>query len=116
MLWVNDNRLYETIKKDVYDMIRKGNRSKELEYIANFLDEIDNEYIKNKEDTRKGLNIVKENVKIEASKNIVKELEKAIFGYDDKKDDGDDGDDGNDNDDKGDDDKGDDGKTIGERE
>ena len=70
--WVNDNRLYETIKKDVYDMIRKGNRSKELESIANFLDEIDNEYIKNKEDTRKGLNIVKQNVKIEASKNIVK--------------------------------------------
>ena len=114
--WVNDNRLYETIKKDVYDMIRKGNRSKELESIANFLDEIDNEYIKNKEDTRKGLNIVKQNVKIEASKNIVKELEKAIFGYDDKKDDGDDGDDGDDKDDKGDDDKGDDGKTIGERE
>ena len=105
-------------------MIRKGNRSKELEYIANFLDEIDNEYIKNKEDTRKGLNIVKQNVKIEASKNIVKELEKAIFGYDDKKDDGYDGDDGDDgddkddkgDDDKGDDDKGDDGKAIGERE
>ena len=99
--WINDDRLYETIKKDVYDMIKKGNRSKEIEYTSNFLDEIDNEYIKNKKDVRKGLNIVKQNVKIGASKNIVKELEKAIFGHDD----GDDGDDDRDDkDDKGDDD------------
>ena len=53
--------------------------------------------LKIKKDARKKLNIVKQNVEIEASKNIVKELEKAIFGYDDKGDD-----------DKGDDDKGDD--------
>ena len=102
--WIDNNRLYEIIKKDVYDMIRKGNRSKELEYIVNFLDEIDNEYIKNKKDAQKGLKIVKQNVKIEASKNIVKELEKALIGYD-----GDDGDD----DDGGDDDGGD--ENIGER-
>ena len=94
LLWVNDNRLYEIIKKDVYDMIKKGNRSEELRYIANFLDEIDNEYIKNKEEAREGLNIVKQNVKIEASQNIVKE---------------------DDRDDKGDGDDKDDGESIGER-
>ena len=55
--WINDNRLYETSKKDVYDIIRRGNRSNEIEYIANFLDNIENEYIKNKKEAQKGLDI-----------------------------------------------------------
>ena len=84
--WIDDNGLYEIIKKDVYDMIRKGNRSEEFGYIVNFLDEISNEYIQNKKDARKGLNIVKENVKSESLKEIAKELEKAIFGHHDDKD------------------------------
>ena len=121
MSWIADNGLYEIIKKDGYDMIRKGNRSEELSSIANFLDEIDNEYIKNKEDAQEGLDIVKEDVSSKSLKEIVKELEKAIFGYDgdggdgDDKDDKDDKDDGSDKDDK--DDRGDkdDGKSIGER-
>ena len=42
-------------------MLRKSDKSLELLSIANFLDEIDNEYIKNKEEAREGLNIVKQN-------------------------------------------------------
>ena len=34
--WIDDNRLYEIIRKDVYDMLKKGNMSQELSYIAHF--------------------------------------------------------------------------------
>ena len=93
--WIDDNGLYEIIKKDVYDKLRNDNKSPELLSIANFLDMIDDEYIKNKKDAWEELNIVKQNVKSEGLMKIVKELEKAIFGHygDDKGDKGDVGDD-----------------------
>ena len=47
---------------------------------------LNNERVKNKKDAREGFKIVKKNVKNEALKQIVKELEHAIFEYDDDKD------------------------------
>ena len=83
---INDNKLYQNVREDVFDRYKKDNKSPELLSIANFLDKIDNEYIKNKKDAREELNIVKQNVSSEALKEIMKYLEQAIFGYDDKDD------------------------------
>ena len=47
---------------------------------------LNNEHVKNKKDAREEFKTVKKNVKSEALKIIVKELEQAIFGYDDDKD------------------------------
>ena len=55
--------------------------STELLPIQNFLDDINNEDITNKDDARKEFIKLKENVKSEELKDIVKELERAIFGY-----------------------------------
>ena len=57
--WIDDNRLYEIIRKDVYDMLKKGNMSHELSYIAHFKDDIENEYIKNKKKAWEKLNVCK---------------------------------------------------------
>ena len=46
------------------------------------LDDITNEYIKNEKDALEEFKLVKNNVKSETLKDIVKELERAIFGYD----------------------------------
>ena len=50
------------------------------------MDNINNERVKNKKDVREEFKTVKTNVKSEALKQIVKELEGAIFGYNDDKD------------------------------
>ena len=49
--------------------------------IQNFLDAINNEDIKNKDDARKKLKKLKKNVESDELENIVKELEHSIFGY-----------------------------------
>ena len=49
--------------------------------IQNFLDNINNEYIKNKKDTLKNFKDLKNNVKSKELKDIVKQLERSIFGY-----------------------------------
>ena len=47
---------------------------------------MNNERVKNKKDAREEFKTVKKNIKSEALKHIFKELEQAIFGYDDGKD------------------------------
>ena len=53
--------------------------------LRTFIDNINNERVKNKKDAREEFKTVKKNVKNEALKQIVKDLEPAIFGYDDDK-------------------------------
>ena len=52
--------------------------------IQSFLDDIDNEYIQNKKYASKNLKNLKNNVKSNELKDIVKELECAILGYGDE--------------------------------
>ena len=49
----------------------------------NFIDNVNDERVKNKKDAREEFKIVKKNVKSEALKEIAKDLEQAIFGDDD---------------------------------
>ena len=78
-----DSRLFNKISKDVTDRYRKDNKSPELLSIQSFLDDIDNEDISNKKDASKYFKNLKNIVKSNELKDIVKELERAIFGYDD---------------------------------
>ena len=60
----------------------------EIKIYLNYLlfELLNNEHVKNKKDPREKFKTVKNNVKSEALKIIVKELEQVIFGYDDDKD------------------------------
>ena len=80
--WVDDPKLFNQINNDVTSRYLKDKNSTELLFIQNFLDDINNEDIKNKKDARKKFKNLKENVKSEELKDIVEELERAIFGYD----------------------------------
>ena len=82
--WMHDPELYEEISQDVFARYNKDKYSNELLSIQSFLDNINEEYIKNKKDELEEFKTVKNNVKSENLKDIVKELELAIFGYDDK--------------------------------
>ena len=73
---------YEEISQDVFSRHNKDKYSLELLSIQSFLDNINDEYIKNKKDTLSEFKTVKNNVKSKNLKIIVKELERAIFGYD----------------------------------
>ena len=75
-------QLYDQISRDIVDRYNKDKHSNELEYIQTFLDNITNKYIKNKKYALEEFKTVKNNVKSENLKDIVKELERAIFGYD----------------------------------
>ena len=61
------------------DIVKKSN---ELSSNQNFLDDINNEDVKNKKDANKNFKDLKNSVKSDELKDIVKELERAIFGYD----------------------------------
>ena len=74
-------QLYDEISQDVAARYNKDKHFNELLSIQTFLDNITNEYIKNKKDALEELKTVKNNVKSENLKDIVKELERAIFGY-----------------------------------
>ena len=80
--WIYNPQLYDEISQDVFARYNKDKHSNELESIQNFLDHITNEYIKNKKDALEKFKTVKNNVKSENLKDIVKKLELAIFGYD----------------------------------
>ena len=80
--WMYNLQLYDKISQDVFARYNKDKHSNELLSIKNFLDNITNEYIKNKKDALEEFKTVKNNVKNENLKDIVKELERAIFGYD----------------------------------
>ena len=79
--WVDDPKLFNHINNDVTNRYRKDKNSTELLSIQNFLDDINNEDITNKDDARKKIKNLKNDVKSDELKDIVKELECAIFGY-----------------------------------
>ena len=84
--WINDLRLYKKIASEVFSRYNGDKDSFELFTLRTFIDNRNNEHVKNKKDAREEFKTVKKNVKSEALKQIVKELEQAIFGYDDDKD------------------------------
>ena len=63
------------------DTIKIKNHSNYYLFKKN-LDNINNEYIKDKKDALKNFEDLKNNVKSKELKDIVKELERSIFGYD----------------------------------
>ena len=84
--WINDLQLYKKIASEVFSRYNGDKDSFELFTIRTFINDINNERVKNKKDAREEFKTVKKNIKSEALKQIVKELEQAIFGYDDDKD------------------------------
>ena len=72
--WVDDPKLFNQINNDVTSRYRKDKNSTELLSIQNFLDDINNEDIKNKKDAPKNFKDLKNNVKSDELKDIVKEL------------------------------------------
>ena len=80
--WVDDPKLFNQINNDVTSRYRKDKSSTELLSIQNFLDDINNEDIKNKKDASKNFKDLKNNVKRTELKDIVKELKHVIFAYD----------------------------------
>ena len=91
--WMYNPQLYDKIRQYVADRYNKDKKSNELKSSQTFLDSITNEYIKNKKNALEEFKTIKNNVKSENLKDIVKELELAIFGYDYDYDDDDDDDD-----------------------
>ena len=79
---MNDLQLYRKIASEVFTRYNRDKDSLELFILRVFIDNINNERVKNKKDAREELKTVKKNVKSEALKQIVKDLEQAIFGYD----------------------------------
>ena len=84
--WFNDLQLYEQIASEVFSKYNGDKDSFELFTPRTFIGNINNECVKNKKDEQEEFKTVRKNVKSEALKQIVKELEQAIFGYDDDKD------------------------------
>ena len=81
--WMNDLQLYKKIASEVFCRYNGDKNSVELFTLRTFIDNINNERVKNKKDAREEFKNVKKNVKSEALKEIVKDLEQAIFGDDD---------------------------------
>ena len=79
--WVDDPKLFNQINNDVTNRYRKDKNSTELLSIQDLLDDINNEDITNNDDARKEIKNFKNDVKRDELKDIVKELERAIFGY-----------------------------------
>ena len=77
--WVDDPNLFNQINNYVAKRYHKDKDSTELLSIQNFLDDINNEDIINKDDARKEFIKFKKNIKSKKLKDIVKELERAIF-------------------------------------
>ena len=80
--WVDNPKLFKKINNDVTNRYHKDKNSTELLSIQSFLDDINNEHIENKKDAYEKFKDLKNNVKNDELKDIVKELEHAIFGYD----------------------------------
>ena len=83
--WINDLQLHRKIVSEVFARYNRDKDSFELFTLQTFIGNINNDRVKNKKDAREEFKTVKKNVKSEALKQIVKELEQAIFGYDDDK-------------------------------
>ena len=83
--WMNDLQLYRQIASEVFDRYNRDKDSFELFTLRTFIDNINNDSVKNKKDAREEFKTVKKNVKSKGLKQIVKYLDQAIFGYDDDK-------------------------------
>ena len=81
--WMNDLQLYKKIALEVFSRYNGDKNSFELFTLRTFIDNINNERVKNKKDALEEFKIVNKNVKSEALKEIVKDLEQAIFRDDD---------------------------------
>ena len=77
--WINDLQLYKKIASEVFSRYYEDKDSFELFTLRTFIGNINNERIKDKKDAREEFKTVKKNVKSEALKQIVKELEQAMF-------------------------------------
>ena len=77
--WMNDLKLYKKIASEVFSRYNRDKNSFELFTLRTFIDNINNERVKNKKNAREEFKNVKKNVKSEALKKIVKDLEQAIF-------------------------------------
>ena len=84
--WINDLQLYKKIASEVFYRYNGDKDSFELFTLRTFIENINKERVKNKKDAREEFKTVKKNIKSEALKQIVKELELAILGYDNDKD------------------------------
>ena len=82
---MNDLQLYRQIASKVVTRYNRDKDPLKLFTLGFFIDNINNERFKNKKDAREEFKTVKKNVESEALKQIVKDLEQAIFGYDDDK-------------------------------
>ena len=80
---MNDLQLYKKIAPEVFSRYNGDKNSFELFTLRTFIDNINNKRVKNKKDAQEEFKIVKKNVKSEALKEIVKDLQQAIFGDDD---------------------------------
>ena len=78
--WIDDPELFNQINNNATNRYSKDKNSAELLSIQNFFDDINNEYIENKDDAREKFKNLKNDVKSDKLKDIVKELERAIFG------------------------------------
>ena len=81
--WMNNLQLYKKIASEVFSRYHGDKNSFELFTFRTFIENINNERVKNKKDAREEFKNVKKNVKSEVLKEIVKDLEQAIFGDDD---------------------------------
>ena len=77
--WMNNLQLYRQIAPEAFARYDRDKDSFELFTLQTFIDNINNERVKNKKDAREELKIVKKNVKSEALKEIVKDLEQAYL-------------------------------------
>ena len=80
---MNNLQLSSQITPEVFARYDRDRNLFELFTLRTFINNINNERIKNKKDAREEFKIVKKNVKSEALKEIVEDLEQAIFGDDD---------------------------------
>ena len=79
--WMRYPDLYEDVNNDSQARYCSDKDSDGFLRIQMFLSEINDGSINNKKDSRKNIRAIKENVNSEALKEIVKNLEQAIFGY-----------------------------------
>ena len=70
--WIDDPKLFNQINNDITSRYCKDKNSTELLSIQNSLDDINNEDIENKKDTYKKFKDLKNNVKSDELKDIVK--------------------------------------------
>ena len=79
--WVDDPNLFNQVNNYVAKRYHEDRGSTELLSIQKVLDDINNEYITNKDYVRKEFIKLKKNINKNELKDIFKELERAIFGY-----------------------------------